>query len=454
MLLVSNGFPPVGQWGTEFYTHQLATGLQARGREVAVFLPARATEDERYSLKSSKRHGLDFFELTNAGDPRKQFSDSYKNEEIERAFARVLEEFQPEVVHFNQLLWGLSVGLPRVAAEFGARVVLTVTDLGLLCHRGQFFDFNLRSCGGPVSASECARCVREPSRHDAGALSLSARKLAVRAAAKIGGLGRIVVTRDIEERAHEIRRAVEYIDHWVFPTAALRDEFQSRGLAKESAEVLPYGIDEAAFQTPQRDAGPRPLRFTFMGQFMPHKGLQHLLAAVHLMESRLPESVAPWVLRCYGHGSSGRHHLYAGRAFETVGATARVVDAGCFPPLDAPQVMSETDVLLLPSVWMENAPLSVLQARAARRDVLARRAAGAWRTGTSAPGPRRAGSRGHRRRRAPCRGSRPPRRGRTVRGRCRMPRTCSGRRGLGLTACWTTRRSWRMGGMSRTRPWR
>ena len=368
---MSNGFPPVGQWGTEFYTHQLATGLQARGREVAVFLPKRVAEGERYSLKSSKRHGLDLFELTNAGDPRKRFSDSYKNVDIERAFARVLEEFRPEVVHFNQLLWGLSVGLPRVAAEFGARVVATVTDLGLLCHRGQFFDFNLRACDGPSSASECARCVREPSKHDAGALRLFAKRVAVRGAAKLGGLGRIVVASDLEERSHEVRGAVEYIDHWIFPTSALRDEFQSRGLARESAEVLPYGIDEAAFQAPEGEAGPRPLRFTFMGQFMPHKGLQHLLAAVHLMESRLPESVAPWVLRCFGHGSSGRHHLYSGRAFESVGATNRVVDAGCFPPLDAPRVMAETDVLVLPSVWMENAPLSVLQARAAGVPVIA-----------------------------------------------------------------------------------
>ena len=370
-MLVSNGFPPVGQWGTEFYTHQLASGLQARGSEVAVFLPVRDAEGDRYSLKTSRRYGLDLFELTNGGDPKKGFHDSYKNEGIEQAFARVLEEFQPKTVHFNQLLWGLSVGLPRVAAEHGVRVVATVTDLGLLCHRGQFFDFSLRACGGPSSAEECARCVREPSSHDAEALELFARRVAVRTASKLGGLGRIVVASDLEERAREVREAVEFIDHWIFPTQALLEEFQSRGLALRDAEVLPYGIDEAAFELPERGVEPRSLRFSFLGQFMPHKGLEHLLAAVHLMESRLPESVAPWSLRCYGHGSSGRHQLYAGRAFETVSASGRVIDAGCFPPLDAPRVMSETDVLVLPSLWMENAPLAILQARAAGVPVIA-----------------------------------------------------------------------------------
>jgi len=371
VLLVSNGFPPEGQWGTEFYTHQLACGLQGRGRNTAIFLPVRDHDAERYSLKRTERHGLDLFELVNCGDPQKSFRDSYQNDGVERAFARVLEEFRPDVVHFNHFLWGLSIGLPRVAAEHGALVVATVTDLGLLCHRGQFFDSHLAPCGGPRSHAECARCVREPSRHDSGPLELFARRAAVRAAAGAGGLGRIVVTEDLERRAGEIREAVDHIHRWVFPTRALLEVFQGNGLALEDATVLPYGIDEAAFALPPVSDGAREFRFSFFGQFMPHKGLDHLLEAVQLMESRLPESVSPWSLRCWGHGSLGRHRLYAGRAFEPVRSSRRVTDAGCFPPLDAPRVMAETDALVVPSIWMENAPLTVLQARAAGVPVIA-----------------------------------------------------------------------------------
>lgn len=365
VLLVSNGIPPKGQWGTEFYTHQLACGLQARGRDVAVFLPIRDLEATRYSLRRTARHGLDLFELVNCGDPQKSFEDSYQNDGVERAFAQVLEEFRPEVVHFNHLLWGLSVGLPRLAAEAGARVVNTVTDLGLLCHKGQFFDSKLSACGGPRSSSECARCVREPSSYDAEPAELLLRRAAVRGAAKLGGLGRIVVAKDIERRAEMVAEAVSYIDRWVFPTRALREEFQAHGLALEGSSVLPYGIDEELFKLPRVPDEGRGFRFSFFGQFMPHKGLETLFKAVRMMESRLPESVSPWSLRCFGHGSLGRHHLYAGRAFELVRGSRRVTDSGCFPPLDAPRVMAETDVLVVPSIWMENAPLTVLQARAA-----------------------------------------------------------------------------------------
>ena len=371
ILLVSNGFPPKGQWGTEFYTHQLARGLQTRGRDVAVFLPVRDRDAARYSLRRTARHGRDLFELVNRGDPDKSFEDSYQNDGVERAFTRVLEEFRPEVVHFNHLLWGLSIGLPRLAAESGARVVATVTDLGLLCHKGQFFDSSLTPCGGPRSSSDCARCVREPSRFDAEPMELLLRRAAVRGAAKVGGLGRIVVARDLDRRAERVREAVTYIDHWIFPTRALQDEFRANGLGLEDSSVLPYGIDEEAFALPCVPDEGRGLRFSFFGQFMPHKGLETLLRAVRMMEGRLPESVAPWSLRCFGHGSLGRHRLYAERSFELVRHSMRVTNSGCFPPLDAPRVMAETDVLVVPSVWMENAPLTVLQARAAGIPVIA-----------------------------------------------------------------------------------
>jgi len=371
VLLVSNGFPPKGQWGTEFYTHQLACGLQERGRDVAVFLPIQEHDAERYSLRRTDRHGLDLFEIVNCGDPQKSFEDSYQNDGVERAFARALEEFRPDVVHFNHFLWGLSIGLPRLAAEHGALVVATVTDLGLLCHRGQFFNSSLTSCEGPRSHEECARCVREPSRYDAGALGLFVRRAAVRGAAKVGGLGRIVVADDLERRMAEVREAVSHIQRWVFPTRALQDEFHANGLALEDAAVLPYGIDEEAFDLPVIPDASGGFRFSFFGQFMPHKGLDHLMGAVRLMESRLPESVSPWSVRCWGHGSLGRHHLYAERAFERVRSSHRVTNAGCFPPLDAPRVMAETDALVVPSIWMENAPLTVLQARAAGVPVIA-----------------------------------------------------------------------------------
>ncbi|HIG12466.1 MAG: glycosyltransferase [bacterium] len=370
VLLVANGFPPSGQWGTEYYTHQLAVGLAGRGAEVHVLVPSRDSERPRYDLWRERRYGVEVIEIANMGDPEKSFADSYSNSRIEEIFAAELEEFQPHVVHFTHMLWGLSVGLPRMAGEAGVRTVLTVTDFGLLCHRGQLIDWRLRECSGAVSAAACARCVREPAPWDAPPVEREARRLVVSAAALLGGLGKVVVARDIEARAACISAALESVDHWIFPTRSLARIFRERNLAPEQVTCLPYGLDEARYCLPRTDPGRRGVRFVYMSQYMPHKGLRCLLEAVHLLQSRLPESVEPWQVELHGNGGSDRARLYAHNLIDQ-GLPRRVKDRGAFEPLRAPEVLARTDCVLVPSEWHENAPLTVLQARAAGVPVIA-----------------------------------------------------------------------------------
>ncbi len=370
VLLVANGFPPSGQWGTEYYTHQLAVGMQAMGLEVSVLVPSREPGRERYSLQHEPRYGVDVWELANAGDPKKSFSDSYSNERIEQVFDELLGRIAPDVVHFTHLLWGLSVGLPRVARRRGARTVVTLTDFGLLCHRGQLYDWQLEDCEGPTSSERCARCVREPAPWDARPLNRELWRLAVSGAAWLGGLGRVVVSSDIEARERCISGALAGVDHWIFPTQALAAPFRAAGLELENSSCLPYGIDEAAYLVPRAGAEDVGARFVYMSQYMPHKGLKCLLEAVRLLETRLPESVEPWQVELHGNGGSDRARLYSKTLVED-GLPRRVKDCGAFEPLNAPDVLARTDCVLVPSEWRENAPLTVLQARAAGVPVIA-----------------------------------------------------------------------------------
>ena len=88
ILLVSNGFPPSGQWGTEFYTHQLASGLVEHGHRVSVLCPLRDGASPSYTVERSRRYGISLIEVHNAGDPAKRFADSYVDEHIDGLFAR------------------------------------------------------------------------------------------------------------------------------------------------------------------------------------------------------------------------------------------------------------------------------------------------------------------------------------------------------------------------------
>ena len=364
-LVVSNGYPPRGGFGTEFYTRELARALRRRGHEVAVLHPERSGARPRYALERVEVDGLPVYLLHNPGDARKRFGASYRDPEVERVFDDWLAREQPQLVHFTYLLWGLSLRLPEVARARGIPGVATLTDYGLLCHRGQMFDARLARCGGPHPPQVCARCVRTPSAAEHGPLARLARRAAAEALAAGGGFGRVPVAADLAEREVEVRRALDTLVRLVAPTRALLEVFARAGAPRTKLVPLVYAFDAAAYRPRVRSSA--PTRFGFLGQLAPHKGLATLVAATRELARLAPQ--AEWEVLLHGR-PEGRARRYAERVL--AGADPRRVRlAAPFTPDEAPAVLAELSALVVPSEWDENAPLSVLQARALGLPVIA-----------------------------------------------------------------------------------
>lgn len=368
VLVVSNGFPPRGSFGTEFYTQELVLGLARRGHALAVLHPERSGAKPRYTVERVEEGGIPVHLLHNPGDARKRFAASYRDERVEQAFDELLTRLAPEVVHFTYLLWGLSLRLPEVAAARGIPSVLTLTDYGLLCHRGQMFDWRLRTCGGPRPPEECARCVRTAADFDHAPLALVARRAAAGVLAALGGCGLVPVTADLEQREAEVRRAFAHLARVIAPTRHLAEVFARAGVARERLVELCYAFDENSYGGTAPRAAGGPVRFAFLGQFAPHKGLATLLAAGRELARLAPES--PFEIVLFGGPSGARHRLYW-RAQEPGLAAAHARLEPAFLPGDAARVLAGFDALVAPSEWDENAPLAVLQARAAGLPVIA-----------------------------------------------------------------------------------
>lgn len=368
ILVVSNGYPPRGSYGTEFYTQELVLGLRRRGHTLAVLHPERSGARPRYTLEEVREEGIPVYLLHNPGDPRKRFASSYRDEEVERAFDGLLARLAPDVVHFTYLLWGLSLRLPEVAARRGIASVATLTDYGLLCHRGQMFDWRLENCHGPHPPEVCARCVRMAAAHDHAPLVLGLKRSAASVLAAAGGLGRVVVSADLAAREREVRRLFTHLARAIAPTRHLGEVFARAGFPGERLVELCYAFDESSYRVRAPRAAGAAVRFAFLGQFAPHKGLATLLAAGRELARREP--ARPFELVLFG-GASGARHRHYWPALEGGLAAAHARVAPAFLPREAARVLADFDALVAPSEWDENAPLAVLQARAAGLPVIA-----------------------------------------------------------------------------------
>lgn len=360
ILLAAHHFPPRYTGGAEWRTHRTARALQARGHTVRVVCveridsgdhPGLAWQDEEYQGVAVRRL---FYNLKLAPDP---FRWEYDNEWIGDHFRALVQEWRPDLVH---LISGylLSGRVLLEAQAQGVPAVVTLTDFWFLCRRINLLRSDGRLSSIPVSAVECAQCQGEERRRYRWMgrwFPGLARWWWSRQSAAI----RAMETRQVFLR--EALRAARFI---ICPSEFLRSVFAEAGLAPERLVFSRQGHDfsrvsaEAMTKTPSAE-----LRLGCLGQVAPHKGVHVLFEAVR----RLPEaSVSVWA-----YGDTTAFPRYTRRLQQLAARDARLHLAGVYERHNLSQVLREVDVLVIPSLWYENSPNSILEAYAHHTPVIA-----------------------------------------------------------------------------------
>jgi glycosyltransferase involved in cell wall biosynthesis/GT2 family glycosyltransferase len=380
VLLTAHAFPPRSTAGVEVYTLRLARALRARGHDVLVLAAAHDLSARPYSSRRRQHDGVDVVEVVNV-HPQGTLEATYDDPEIDRAAAQVLDAFTPDVVHAQHLL-NLSVGLLADARRRGATTLLTLHDYWLSCPRD---GLRMRADGTVCATMDhcvCAACLADspylvpPLQRG---LSTAAREaglggqlhklqaLAPRVVEKGLALARRVapvrpatLAAGMDRRAARFRALADDVDLFLAPTAFARDR------------ALEFGVDPAKVQV--RGLGavvgpalPRPAkerrRVGFVGTLAPHKGVDVLVRAFRALER--PD------LTLDLHGSLSTHAAHVLDLRRAAGGDPRIRFHGAFAEGEQRRVLSTIDLLVLPSVWWENSPLTVLEALAAGIPVVA-----------------------------------------------------------------------------------
>jgi glycosyltransferase involved in cell wall biosynthesis len=380
ILLTTHQFFPTHFAGTEVAARDTGLELLRRGHEVHVLTvdptpgnsgPEIGATD--YGHRGLRVHALrvpDRLPARQAGaEPvRLEYADEAVGEHV-REWSR---ELAPDVVHMFHLarLTGSTLDALR---DLGVPLIFTATDFWSVCVRGILMRPGGELCGGPDEiSSNCLQCRRADKWYGIEAPSRPSRqralyrKLANDAVAANGSGGpRTEAVQAVLGRGDFIRSRLERVDAILAPTALMRDMLVANGIPENLVRIHPYGIDVSPFHA-VREARPdvgAGVRFAYVGTLSRPKGVHVLIRAFRQVSD--PDATLEIV------GDVDLEPDYFRELYALAVGDDRIRFTGMIPNERIPDRLARVDVQIVPSIWYENAPLTLYSAQAAGVPVVA-----------------------------------------------------------------------------------
>ncbi|MFT5464895.1 MAG: glycosyltransferase involved in cell wall biosynthesis, partial [Planctomycetota bacterium] len=382
--LVVHGFPPYERTGVENYTAGIARALAQRGHVVEVFAPRVDELSPEHAIRREEvdGYGVTWVTLNHTPDGPREMLD---RPGVARSFGQFLDSERPDVVHLQHVV-KLGVGPIFEASKRGIPMVYTAHDYYAACHRYTLLRPDLSHCDVRGDFMACGLCdaalgyLNEIEGLGDYQMGVLPDQLTEEQRAGLAGLldddpeaagweqGALDSATDLRRELDSLRlQAFSRLDLVLAPTKYLAAELVRGGISPERVEVLPYGVETQDLQglTPvlsEGEGGQGELRFAFFGGFSKHKGVHLLLDAFGLLGPEAGASLSLW-----GYGSDAPYVAQLRARAKEVGAKW----GGSYAREELPAILASADVVVVPSTWVENQPLVIREAFAARRPVLA-----------------------------------------------------------------------------------
>lgn len=254
-----------------------------------------------------------------------------------RALVRFLAGLQVDVYHFHHY-WRIGIDLIADLAEArpDAHFVMTLHEMLAIClHHGQMIKTRGRELCHTQSALRCLGCFP----------SESMDALVLRKAYMLRGL--------------------QKMDHVIYCSEFLKARYLDWGLSNRGSVLENYlGDDMLALPRPT-PSGANAHRFAFFGQPTAFKGLDVLLRAMALLPKGSRKSGPSPVLLVFGAEQADVVRLFPSLAplLDELGQS--VTFAGRYEPGEVIPLMRSVGWVVVPSIWWENSPVVIQEARRA-----------------------------------------------------------------------------------------
>ncbi len=327
----------------------IAKALQRRGYSLGVIVTSAKPKEGSppYHITEREDEGVRVFEVHNRpaifADPTRPGLEC-DDPRMRSVVKHLVQGFAPDLVHVHSML-SFSLGFLEDLRDQGIPVIYTSHNYWPVCPRMYLFQEDLTLCSGPAeSGVNCAVCT--------GATS-----------AAEDFSRRLQTSREVFRTAVTEHIAVSH---------RVRDLFIRAGHDPANISVLqqqPEGVDVLWKETGSRRlpsaAMNRPLEIAFIGSLLPQKGVHILVKAL--------QALPPGAVTASIHGSGPEPYVRALRELDSTGCCRFL---GRFETIDLPHLLADADILAVPSIWEDCAPLVVAEGLAARLPILGSRIGG------------------------------------------------------------------------------
>lgn len=372
ILFITHFFPPNHTTGTENYTFGLARKLVELGHQVQVICAEDWQKGDKYWNGTSKDvyQGVSVYRFnlnwTKADDPNQAL---YNSSLAREWLSQFLTQKKIDLVHTTST-YSLGVGVLQAVKSANIPQILTLTDFWFVCPRLQLVKDTGDLCTGRTTAWECQACVANDSKlfrlfnkFFPPPLQPMLWEQIVKYPLLTRQRGLRGLLLNMNERKQLLTQMLMIPDQVIAPSKMLQQLF-AHIVPSVTFTTLSYGHDLSWLQDYQGKSYSDKIRFGYLGQVSHSKGVHVLIKAFQKARLGSKAHLSIW-------GGWEKHSGYVHELEALINDSSPIKLNGRFQRKQLAEILSNIDVVVVPSLWYENTPLVIQEAFATKTPVIA-----------------------------------------------------------------------------------
>ncbi|MDO8668368.1 MAG: glycosyltransferase [bacterium] len=321
--------------GSERYLFDLSKILEAAGQQVINF----SMQDKRNRPSPYQEYFSQFIDLHSFN--LKNILKIFYNWQAARRLEELIEKTKPDLAHLHNITYQLSPAVIRVLKRHNIPVIMTLHDYNIICPNAKLF----------TRGSPCQRC--RGGRYYHCFLNKCSH----------GSYGQSFLAMLEAYFNQRLLKVYDQVDLFIAPSQAMKEACVKFGLARNKIINLCYPINLNDNNLENIDASNYILYF---GRLAPEKGVDLLLEAMVKVNGKISLKIA----------GGGPDYQSIENQIKKLGLSQRVELLGEKYGDELSVLIKHALAVVVPSVWPENMPYSMLESLAMGKIVIASRIGG------------------------------------------------------------------------------